>query len=214
MKNQWLIILLVMLFSACSSTMLIKKDEASLKKLNAELEGENVTIELLSGDAITAENVLVKPDSTKIGEKKIITTNIKKITITNHGTGALKGMAYGGLLTFIPSGIIYLFIMDESYSEMIFIYPAAIFVIGGILGGIHGDIEEFVFQHDQEFSQTVKVVRVEISSIVEETEKYIIVLYQNKNIHLLKSEYKNIMKTDDGKISIVIPKEVYLRKFD
>jgi len=199
-------ILLVMLFSACSSTMFIKKNDASLKELNEELEGEEVSIVLFNGDEITGANVVVRPDSTSIGNVKISTSVIKEITITHHVKGALTGMGVYGLSTLILAGIIYLSTQNEPYADVIFIVPPMAFVLGGLFGGISGDVERFIFPVD--------IVRVEISSIVKKTEEYIIVLWENKKIRLLRSEYNYILETDDGKFSIVVPNIVYLEKFD
>ncbi len=121
-------------------------------------------------------------------------------------------MGYGLLSTGILSGIQYLSTKDEPYSGLVFIfYPPMGLVLGGLFGGIHGDIEKFILLENQESKQPVSV---EISSIVEQTGKYIIVIWQSKEIRLLRSEYNyTTVSIDDGKQSIVVPKEVYLEKF-
>jgi len=118
MKNQWLIILVAMLFSACSSTYLIKKDDASLKELNNELEGEDVTITLLKGEEIYLENAKIFEDSSNYVDLKLSSgfripfentripyQDIKKITNKNISRGTWEWLGYGVLIG-LPTGVL------------------------------------------------------------------------------------------------------------
>jgi hypothetical protein len=77
------------------------------------------------------------------------------------------------------------------------------FALGGLFGGIHGDIDTFVFP----------LFKVEVSSVEDTGTGYIIVLWKGKKIGLSKSQYYGIEKTRDGKIYIKIPEDLYKEKF-
>lgn len=204
MKIYTLFCISIILFISCSSTYYVKNEDSSYKEMNEKLEGEKVTLELNNGEEIVGYNVKVKSDYTTVGEGKISTTTIKEITINNHGTGALKGMGCGALSGFIFGGVLYLGSMDEPYAEVpLVILPALGFVLGGLFGAIHGDIETFVFP----------LLKVEVSSVNDTGTGYIIILWQGKKIGLSNSQYYKIEKTPDGKIYISVPVDLYKEKF-
>lgn len=204
MKIHPIFFISVFFFISCSSTHFIKSDDSSFNEVNERLKGEKCTIELVNGEEIVENNIKVESDSTTVGERKISTKTIKEIVIKNHGTGALKGMGYGLLSTSILSGILYLSSKDEPYSDVVWvIYPPMGLALGGLFGGIHGDIEKLVFPTS----------KIEVSSVTDTGTGYIIILWQGKKIGLSNSQYYNIEKTRDGKIYIIIPEEIYKEKF-
>ena len=210
MKIHPLFCISIILFISCSSTYYVKNEDSSYNEMNKKLKGDKVILKLINGEEISGDNVYVKSDSTSVADINFPTARIKEITINNHGTGALKGMGYGILSTAIISGVSYLLQQDEPYSEVVFIIlPPLGLVLGALIGGIHGDIDKFIFLENIESKRTVSV---EISSIVEKTVKYIIVRWKSKEIRLLSSEYDYTMRTGEKQL-IVVPKEVYLEKF-
>ena len=204
MKTTAMFVSSIIFFISCSSTHVVKNEDSSYNELNEKLKGEKCTIELVNGEEIYGNNVEVKSDSTIIEERKISTKTIKEITINNHGMGVLKGMGYGVLSTLILSGLFYLPSQDEPYSEMVFIFlPPLGFALGGLFGGIHGDIDTYVFP----------LLKVEVSSVTDTGTGYIIVLWKGKKLGLSKSQYYGIEKTQDGKIYIKISENLYNKKF-
>lgn len=211
MKNQWLIILLIMLFSACSSTLFIKKDEASLKELNEKLEGKEVTARLLNGDEIEDDFKDINGNTLTLEKNKIPTNDVKEIYVKSHGKGFVKGLGYGTLIGLAGPGIIYLCTMNDPYSDVIFLLSPLISLTGGIIGAINGDKDRFIFPiKNKEYKSTINL---EISNIIEKRHNSIIIEWKDKVIRLLRSEYKYGKKTKDGKQIIIVPKEVYLEKF-
>jgi len=222
MKNLSMSILSFFLLTACSSTHFINNDETSFNEVNKKLEGRNVTLELITDEEISGYNVKVKSDSTTVEDGKISTNTIKEITYNNHGMGALKGLGYG-LIGGASFGFLMGYITHSSQNGMLVpdspaesglmvatAFGGIVAITGLLVGAIHGDVEDFIFLSAEE---SIEKIRVEISSVVEETDTYIIVLYQNNSIHLNKSEYNSVDKTDDGKHLIVVPKSIYLRRF-
>jgi hypothetical protein len=190
--------------------------------MNRKLAEEKVTLELLNGEERTGFDVKVKSDSTSVGDINLSTASIKKITNTRHGKGALKGLG-GGLVTgaAIGFGLGY-FSYNESQSDwfhsageaggigaIIFGVPAAL--VGLIAGAIHGDIETFIFTPPEIESKPSN--RVEFTEIVEEGSKYIIILWQGKEIRLSYLEYNYRGTTKEGKQFIVVPGDIFLQKF-
>jgi len=220
MKIHLFVFVSMVLFISCSSTYYVKDNESSYREMNDKLKGKNVTLDLINSEKISAEYVRVTASTTYTAEKNYSTTDINAISVKNHGHGALKGFGYGLL-----GGGSFGFLMGYvGYSGKSMLAGSAVdsgflgaILLGGIgavtglvLGALHGEIEEYVFPINEE---SVELIRVEISSVYEETEKYIIVEYDNKFIHLNKLEYKTFINTENGKHFIVIPKSVYSRKF-
>jgi len=194
----------IIFFISCSSTHFVNNEDSSYKEVNERLKGEKCTIELVNGEEIVENNIKVESDSTTVGERKISTKTIKEITINNQGIGVLKGMGYGALSGFILGGVLYLGSMDESYSELpLVVLPALGFALGGLFGGIHGDIDTFVFP----------LLKVEVTSVTDTGTGMIIILWKGKKMGLRMSQYYGVEKTQDGKIYIIIPEEIYKEKF-
>jgi hypothetical protein len=225
MKYLCFSILSIMFFSACSSTLFIKNDEASFKELNNNLVGEEVTVRFLNGDEIDGMGKKINSDITIIDSTRLTTNEIKEIYIYSHGKGFLKGLGYGafgaftvgaliGVLTYDPKES-HGFIGPSSYGDAALmtgtLFGVPGLLIGGIIGGINGDPERFVFPlTNKEYKSAVSL---EISEFVKTHRNYIIIKWKGKVIRLLRAEYKYGEKTKDGKQIIFIPNEVFLKKF-
>jgi hypothetical protein len=201
------------LIISCSTTHLVKNENAAYRELNKKLKGEDVSLLLLTGDELEGYNIEVEPESTTIGERKIATKSIKEITIKNSGRGALKGIGLGVASTLVLSAISYFSNQDEPYAEVAFIiFPPAGLVLGAIIGAAGGDIDRFVFPYQQD-TNSDPYVRVEFSSILERGRGYIIILWQGKEVRLSKDEYSYRGTTEDGKLFIMVSDNIYNSKF-
>jgi hypothetical protein len=199
--------------------------------MNEKLEGEKVTLKLINGEEILGYNVEIKSDSTSIGDIKLSTASIKKITNPRHDRGALKGLGYGALIG-APIGFIvgYISYEDSPSGEsgpnsagasggigaLLLGGPTAL--VGLIVGGIHGDIGTFIFPPSEMESKPspgveFKPFRVEFTEIVEEGSGYIIILWQGKEIRLSNSEYNFRWTIEEGKQFMEVPQVIYLQKF-
>jgi len=222
MKIYPLILTLILIFFSCSATYYVKPEKSSYQELNEKLAEKKVKLEFTNGEKNYGDSIEVSTTSTFVGGKTYSTEDINKISITYHGKGALKGLGYG-LIGGASFGFLMGYITHSSQTGMLVpdspaesgLMVATVFgsigaITGLLVGAIHGDVEDFIFLPGEESMETISV---EISSIVEETETYIIIAYQNKTIRLNKSEYNSVIKTGDGKQLIVVPKSVYSRKF-
>ncbi len=173
----------------------------------------------------------IKSDSTSIGNINLSTASIKSITNPRHIRGALKGLGYGSLIG-VPLGFVVGII---TWKESIFEWLSPTSNVGGgvigalllgvptalaglIFGGIHGDIETFIFPPSEMESKPspgveFKPFRVKFPEIVEEGSGYIIILWQNKEIRLSSSEYNHRWTTEEGKQFMEVPQVIYLQKF-
>jgi len=229
MKYQFLCFLIIILFSSCSSTILIKKNDASLRELNNELKGKSVTIELISGEQINSSNVKIHTDSTKINRKKICTKNIHKITNTSKTEGLLYGMTLG-CLSGALFGTLAGTLVGETEESGFFggthkvsaeanigrwgIGMALVGVLsGGLIGGISGDKEVYQFPYAYPPAPDTPSRIVEKIDIVERRGNSIIVNWKNKQVQLYRSEYFNAGVTKNGDRYLKTTEEAYLEKF-
>ena len=242
MKKLYMFILSIFLFTACSSTHFIKNDDSSYNEVNQKLIGKKVTLALNNGEEISGSNVFVKSDSTSVDEISIPTANINKITNTNNSMGAasgaiiglVSGLGIGFLIDLATSfevndhlhyeyGSLEMSVTSSSGGQGALIGGISGLLFGVLIGGMNGPTDTFILSQPETGDTTDVLaaknednpfVCVEISSIVKKTVKYIIVLWQGNEIRLLSSEYNYTVRADDGKQSIVVPKEVYLEKFE
>jgi len=105
---------LMILFSSCSSTYIIKHSQSDYAELNEELQGEECDMIVNRNENITARNIGIFRDSLYCIESNsdtemvFHTSVIDKIIITENTTGALEGWAIGTLIGLGAFGIIYL----------------------------------------------------------------------------------------------------------
>ena len=101
---SWLLIMSMFLSAACSSTRFVEPTEPSYDEVNEKFQGKKATITLMDNQKQKGQNAHVTPDSTSwldlgIGLRQTIATSeVKKIVVINHGTGALKGLRSGAIV--------------------------------------------------------------------------------------------------------------------
>jgi len=207
MKYNFLCFLMIILISSCSSTILIKKNDASLEELNKELEDEEVTIKLLNGDEITAVNVIVLEDSIYFEREKSDSNHfvptekrtvpiwkINKISYSNNTKGVEDWMGLG-LLIGTSAGLLTAWDMCKGGGMIPEGYGIAIGGVAGFLSGlvlgppfgaVIGHQETYIFS--EAVTSSEKYVTIEIEEILEEKKKSIILNWKDKIIYLPKSK--------------------------
>lgn len=239
MKKKICAFLLILSLLSCSSTQFLSVEDFDREWIEGRLQGKSATIKFKNGQWAKAEirsidkNTLVycKHDSTENTTAPF--QDVQMIRTTNHSIGFWQGMVIGFLGGAALGGIVASTGGDE-YGDWWWktnegtagIYIMVISpIIGGIIGGVKGAKEIYLFVEDsvydgnkkghlQELSNVDKSsVRVEFTKIVEKGRGYIIILWQKKEIRLLSSEYNYMLETEEGKQSIVVPKYIYDSKF-
>jgi hypothetical protein len=229
MKYLILLLSIKIICSGCSSKYMINRNYSTYKELNNELEGEEVTIELLNGDEITAENVKISYDSSSWAELKLSygfwipndscrtpTSNIKMISFKNNSKGAWEWMGWGALIG-LPTGALIgwnvtsgdRFFSRDGSGESLEGIGIAIgglvglgsgLIIGPAFGAIVGHKETYILNDPVELDLGLSEAyfTVEIKSILEETKQSIFFEWENKIIHMPKSEIKERIDIDNN----------------
>jgi len=126
---------LMILFSSCSSTYIIKHSQSDYAELNEELQGEECDMIVNRNENITARNIgifrdsLYCIDSNSNTEMILHTSAIKKIIITQNTRGALEWGGIGALIVMIGIASS----PDTEKEGGIISYEGAL--IGGAIGG-------------------------------------------------------------------------------
>jgi hypothetical protein len=238
-----LIFFSIIFLTSCTLTNVIPHDESYLKDFNNKLKEETVTIELESGNTIDAKDLQISSNSiswTELESEKhydVESATIQEIRISNRSrsgtTGLFVGMLVGGIIgaNEVSSegyewldGVeqLFRFIFRSEGESKTTRYASGI-IMGGVVGGllgytigsIVGTTDKYVFDQDTHKVELKdsSLVQVEFNSIVENGNGYLIILWQEKEIFLHRSEYDYRGTTREGEQFIVIPITIYDSKF-
>jgi len=195
MRPNYPLVLLCYLITGCGSYHYIKTGESEYTELNKKLVNKKVVLKERTDIKMEANKVVINPDSTSIGERKIATENIQEITIEKGGT--LKGLIYGVSTGFLFGGLAYLLQKDKAYIEMgLIILPPVGLVFGTLGGAIAGDDETYILISSQ--NENESHIRVDIISVLEQGSGYIVVLWKRREIRLERSDYSYRGTSADG----------------
>jgi hypothetical protein len=221
-----LLFLPILFMLSCSSTQFITDDESSYNELKRKVSNREATVRLRNGIEMKSHNIVVDTDTTYVGETKIATINLDKITIVDHDKGAVTGIAVGlgigGLIGAISFTAAYgESIYDDNAMEamgLAIVAPIAGFLIGGSVGAINGNTNTFIFPEIQslnaqatDFIKSTEFKVIEIDAIIERSLDYTILLWQGKKIRLLNTQF--ILIETEKAIYVRVPKEIFLKKF-
>ena len=214
MKSTIMYFILTIILISCNSTYYLKYDDDSFSEVNRKLLGEDATVKLSNGRHIDVSRIRLDRENSIVGMENVQTDSIMEIYVNNNARGALKGMGIGILSGFSLASMVYLNDKDNPFSEWTFIsLPIAGFLSGGIIGAIHGDIDNYIFPAPERQTSN-ETVSVKISSVLEQSYKDITVLWQAKKIYLVREEYNYTALSADGKnLYIIVPKKVFQEKF-
>jgi len=225
MKYQRLCILLILFFSACSSTLFIKNDESAYKELNNKLEGKECEIALTNGDVYICSDIDIDSELSSWFESnslnKIIvklTKEIKKITFYNTSTGADKGSFLGVILGGVLGGLIGFNAspLNGEYFETLFtVLGSAIGIVGGgLLGGTFGAIKAdkniYILNTKNEIQNEPKIIQVLEDSTIEKSSLEIFTI----EVHSIIKETEKSLTVLWGIKEIEIPKSEIMKKIE
>lgn len=225
----------ILYFCACSSTYRLKDGDFTLNRLNDELEGERITTVLTDGKEHDGKNIIVNDhliywtDSESGITQSVPSTKINKIITKQHGQGALEGLGIGFLSGFTMGALIGIAITDPDHQSSGFVdltprsyiegalgyglgFGIPFALLGLPIGAITGHKDIYYINEPPEKLHAPKYVKINVNSIVEEHNTYMIVEKSGYNIRIERSHIKNIDKSGE-KIYITIPVEVYEKKF-
>ena len=232
---SYTLVLSIIYFCACSSTYSLKDGDITPDKLKEKINGGSVTLVLTNGEEYNCDNLLIKEqlvywiDSHSGATQSVPTNELYKILAKNHGKGALEGLGYGFLGGFALGAIVGIVTTDpdhktsgfvdltpRNYSEGALGYgigfgiPAAL--IGLPLGAIAGHQDIYIINEQSAGSQKPEYVKIQVESIVEENQDYIIVKKLGSNIKIERSKIKHLDRTGEN-IYITISQRVYEKIF-
>jgi hypothetical protein len=111
-KPSSLFMILVFLFTGCSSLTLLKT-ESDYEKINEKLKDKNVTVSLKNGEIIEAKNVVFMTDSVSFLDsesnikRSIPTPEVKNIVINDIGKSIISAFLGGVIVCVIPVVLIF-----------------------------------------------------------------------------------------------------------
>jgi len=224
MKTYTLLVILVILFSSCSSTLLVKNSDSAYEKLNSRLKNEKCEITLTNGEISYGKYNFLQRDSltwqNANNPEKTITipiSMINKIETADHIAGMGKGMWFGVLFGGVVGSLIGLSKENSGSSggqsgwggpgkvEDIAGLPTLIglisgtsagFLLGGSYGVIHGERETFLINDPIQSSE--KFYTIEIEEILDEKKKSIFIKWNYKNIRIPKSQILERINIDNN----------------
>jgi hypothetical protein len=129
--------------------MISVSDPSVLEEVNAELEGENVTMQLLDGREVKCTGVHVGLDETSWADRSsgerwsAPTGKISSIKLKKGSRGVLKGLLFGGGATTAMATGMYLASSDEPYSELVFFVLPPLGILFGMIGGGQTDADVY-----------------------------------------------------------------------
>lgn len=200
--KTFLIILLISLIwlAGCSSTHQISRGQASFYTLNRELAGKTGEIVLADGNTLSAKYINITEDSvcwvefTSMVEKGsryiIILWQEKEIRLDRSEYNYRGATNEGKQYIVVPK-----YISESKFQK--------------------SEISE---DSEKDQPQEIKIkdksyIHVEFTSVVGKGSGYIIILWQEKDIVLDRSEYNDRGTTKEGQQYIVVPKYIYESKF-
>ena len=184
MKNLIILTLIALfLLSACTSTYVIKQDEAYLQNLNHHLEGQTASIRLDNGNTLAGKEIQIFSDSVSWTEPEFLqnyhvkSTKVQEIRVSNRSrsgaTGFWIGMAAGaalgvkevssegyGWLDTVEDGASKIMGIDESSNTARYITGIAIGglaggLVGVTIGAIIGSTDRYIFDQDTDSVKTI-----------------------------------------------------------
>ena len=214
--------LAILIFTSCSSTYKLTNADFTLSELDEKIRGEDITIimtdrKVEEGKNATINNLRTYWVELNSGQMQDIhTKDIREIIVKNHTLGALEGLGFG-MLAYFPLAAVVSNIGAEggrsNYSDMGGAVVGLLAVIGGpIIGAAVGHKNIYILNE-----QKSKTVKIQITSIKGESDKHVVVDWNNAQISLKYSEILKIehKKTENlGEVFfIIIPEEVFNQKF-
>jgi len=227
----------LILICGCSSTYHL----SNFSEIKEELLEETAIIKLKTGKELEGEIIAINSDTLKNynfndpQEYTISLRNINEILVKNGYKGFLGGIGIGLGIYSIHSSV-----GSSSEPDYTLILAPFYTLVAGIVGGIIGpkdkyiissslsnkyfeiylsDLSEKIASDTTQIKENLPIkskrkefVFVKVNSIIDETEKFIIVNYKEREIKLAKSEIKERKKKENS-VEIKISKDLYLKTF-
>ena len=241
MKKLFNIILCyLILLSGCSSShQLVNYEEFNQDYISCDVEVILGNGEIIEGKLIyLGSDSTIYKQSASEGELTVPCSEIAGIITRDHGQGAIEGAGVGLLTGSAIIAVLSLIFTDSSDDFGMAFAIGSIYItlpitfLSLIIGAIAGHKDNYKiaanlpegflilsdFQITEQSIQAdympkrVEYVKVIVSSIIEENEKFIRVLWEGKEIQLNRFQFFGIEKIED-KIYIKISKQAYQSNF-
>jgi hypothetical protein len=219
-------LILIIIFTGCSSTHFVLPKQSAFDELNQELQGETGKIILTNDEVLDGKNIILRPDSTSwsipgpVKEKQeqqvehcISTAEIQKIVFKNNTRGMWEGFGFGAV-----GGLAALVIASTQWEKDAGGYgpgsSAAPYILAGVAatGGIIGAPIGALIGHTEEniFHQYINIA---VTSLKDKSNKFVTIDWNGKMIDLPRIKVKHIERLED-KIIITLPIKFYKEVFE
>ncbi len=139
--------ILCLFLSSCVSTYMMGKENISYTELNKRLTGEEIQINLITGEKIKSNDVIFDSTTTISHGIEYATDSIQSVSYLKRGKGALKGLGYGAAIGFVWALLIPAPEPGPGSGSQGLVYivlPAAGMLLGSAIGNAVGNKEIYV----------------------------------------------------------------------